>query len=135
MPTADVLKPRTEQGGIFPTVLSCSPCPLLTLPESTMEAGLGGTCRVASVADTCRVSGTGWHQCSVSCTTSRTEPANWDGGLQGQEATGLGLQSSLFSSIERSWIQVVLLRVWNPNTLSLEPSRQVAVLHQIPTAN
>lgn len=74
MPIADVLRPGTEQGGTFPTALSCSPCPLLTLPESTMEAGLRGSCRVA---------GTGWHQCSVSCTVSRTEPANWERGLQG----------------------------------------------------
>lgn len=47
----------------------------------------------------------------------------------------MGLQSSLFSSIERSWIKVVLLRVWSPNTLPLEPSRQMAALHQVPTAN
>lgn len=55
---------------------------------------------MASLAGTCRMAGTEWHQCSVSCTTTRTEPANWEGGLQVQEATGL--ESSLLFSIERS---------------------------------
>lgn len=34
---AEVPKPGTEQGGTFPTVLSCSTCLLLTLSESTMK--------------------------------------------------------------------------------------------------
>lgn len=100
-----------------------SPWPLLTLPESTMEAGLGGTRRDPTVSPVGR-----HRMASVPYvhSTSRIESASREGELQQpckvsaacrvrrQQAAGLGRQYSLFSSTERSfqrsWIQILPLK-------------------------